>query len=194
MQLIVVFLALCNSYGTSYRMHETRTVSAAGAFDCLHDIVVTKLASSSFEPNTRFYTVRFCRQSTLNSSSDQKNNIINGTPVPFHRLRSMNVTSEQLFSWHAPMDIIEDYEVGAEVGLFVNCSQHDEHWFGPNCEYTFDSSDYFPAIVYSQFSEKQGIPDDELSKDNSVCFETGDVECQSVLCLDWREICDGQIL
>ena len=194
MHLTVVFLALCNSYDASFRMYETRTVTAAGAFDCLHDIVVRLLAANLFEPNTRIHTIRFCRQATLNSSSEQKSNITHGTPITFHHLRSMNITGEQLYTWYAPIDIIVDYQADAEVGLFVNCSQDDKHWFGPNCEYTFDSSDYFPDIVDRQFDAKKGVPDELLSIDNSVCLETGGVECQSVLCLDWREICDGKIL
>ena len=194
MRQVVVFLTLFNQYHASYRVYETRTMTTAGAFNCLHDIVVRKIASSLFETNTRIHTIRFCRQSTLNSSSQQENNITHGTPITFHHLRSMNITAEQLFNWNAPMDTIEDYQAGVQIGLFVNCSQDDKYWFGPNCEYSFDSSSYFPDIVDGQFGEKQSVPGDLLTRDNSVCLETGGVECQSVLCLDWREICDGKIL
>ncbi|CAF1400348.1 unnamed protein product, partial [Adineta ricciae] len=194
MNLIAVLLTLlCNTYDASRRMYETRTVTTAGAFDCIHDVVARVLNDHLFESNVRFHTVRFCRQSTLNPLSQQKINITHGTPITFHRLRSSNITAEQLFSWNAPMDTIEDYRSGVEVGLFMNCSQDDKYWFGPNCEYTFDSSSYFPDIVDDQFNAKEGVPDDLLTTDNSVCLETGDVECQSVLCLDWREICDGKI-
>ncbi|UJR17958.1 hypothetical protein I4U23_004857 [Adineta vaga] len=191
--IIIVFLALCNSYDVPKRMYETRGVTAAGAFDCLHDVVPKILHDDFFQSNARFHTVRFCRQSISNSLSKENKNVIYGNPITFDYLRSINITSEQLFNWYASMDTIEEYESGVKVGLFINCSQDDKFWFGPNCEYTFNSPKYFPDIVDIQFYEKKHIPDDLLSINNSVCFETGGIECQSVLCLDWREICDGKI-
>ncbi|UJR17234.1 hypothetical protein I4U23_004129 [Adineta vaga] len=150
--------------------------------------IVTHQFSSTYE--THYY----CRWST--SKNNQlvmpNENIVNGVPFPFKYLREMNISARDLFEWYAPIDVIEEYESGSETGLFVNCSNQDNVWFGSNCEYAYDSDREPIGFISGRLEDRYEVPDNIFSITNGTCYEMNGSECQSVLCLDWREICDGE--
>ncbi len=139
---------------------------------------------------------RYCRRSTLldgqHIPSSENSTITNHTIFTFDDLRSMNITHSQLYNWYAPMDIIEDYLSGEKTGFFVNCS--DPLWFGSTCQYTFDSDEPLDNLIDERFDAKDTLPIDLSSFTNGTCYEISNASCESILCLDWREICDGKFL
>ena len=197
--LLLVFIQLFDMSNTSRRMYETKRMTTSGAFDCLYDVVVNEIDPLTFQTNVRIRIMHFCRQSisTAYANSipkEQTMTMVTNEPITFQRLREMNITVEQLFNWYAPMDMLEDYQSGEEIGEFFNCSEHDNYLFGPKCQYIFDSNDYFPDLVDKRIDRKEDYLDDVLSITNGTCYEIGNDECESVICLDWREICDGKYL
>ena len=119
----------------------------------------------------------------------------------FDELKKRNVSSDQLYTWSAPIDLIEDYEFylnqstkSDSMKRFFNCTSPR---FGPQCQYqfVFDYSDDYA----NDFQTVSNIIDflylQYRSKDlNWTCYEH--LECDYYLssgCLDWTEICDGFI-
>ncbi len=169
-------------------------------FDCL----ILPHSEWYFKDNTRhsasnYYfeeTHQYCRRSTVSKSHQIfliENSTKNNHPVlTFDDLRSMGVTYQQLYEWYAPIDLIEEYIAGEKNGSFVNCS--DTLWFGSNCEYTFNSNKNFVDIIIDQFNAKRSVPIDLSLFTNGTCYEMNNTDCESIICLDWREICDGKNL
>ena len=118
----------------------------------------------------------------------------------FDALKRRNVSSQDLLVWSAPIEIAEHYEnflnqpnPTSALELFYNCTSL---WFGPFCQYTFDSNETIDQIVQRTFLAKKidifgGM---NVKVPNFTCYVH--LECNRGLppiCLDWREICDGRI-
>ncbi|CAF1432973.1 unnamed protein product [Adineta steineri] len=113
----------------------------------------------------------------------------------FSVLRSQHISSYQLYTWSAPIDVAEEYECylsnladNNELSLFHNCTLP---WFGVFCQYTFDFGiNYFIAdIVEATFRARE---EHQNQIHNLSCYDH--LECirgPHPICLDWREICDG---
>lgn len=59
--------------------------------------------------------------------------------------RKQNISSEQLYRWSTPIDLIERYEFFLNNSITMDDIEKDVYyyncsypWFGPMCEYTFD--------------------------------------------------------
>ncbi|UJR07191.1 hypothetical protein I4U23_011479 [Adineta vaga] len=118
----------------------------------------------------------------------------------FEELSIENITSEQLYLWSTPIDIIENYQFYLnELSLFNKSSLSQEVFynctfprFGSMCQYEFDH--YRPQ--HSSFME---IIDDfystyQYKPINFTCYIH--LECHhehSPICLDWTDICNGRI-
>ncbi|UJR24256.1 hypothetical protein I4U23_027223 [Adineta vaga] len=130
----------------------------------------------------------------------------------FFDLKEESVTTEQLLSWSASIDVIENYQVflennsveispdklGREL-IYYNCTPP---WFGYYCQYSFgliSLSDQLMMIKAQNFSLIDYIetinrpPYFTGASSPPACFIY--LECNlgsQNLCLDWREICDGK--
>ncbi|CAF1478454.1 unnamed protein product [Adineta steineri] len=118
----------------------------------------------------------------------------------FEQLSKQNIASQQLYLWSTPIDIIEDYQwylnqllisndSPLSKKIFYNCTLPR---FGSMCQYELDyyHSDY-PSLY-------------EMTKNfyNIYPYNPTDLTCYIHLqcnrghpsaCLDWTEICNGQI-
>ncbi|UJR34572.1 hypothetical protein I4U23_027348, partial [Adineta vaga] len=118
----------------------------------------------------------------------------------FANLSQMNITSEQLYLWSAPMDIIEDYQFYLDQlstsnqttmssSIYYNCTLPT---FGPMCQYEFDSyeSDQLSLgeIIYKSYLHLR------YSDRDQTCYTH--LQCnlgKTSLCIGWNNICDGII-
>ncbi|CAF1026336.1 unnamed protein product [Adineta steineri] len=128
------------------------------------------------------------------------------TNFTFNQLKILDVSSHQLYLWSTPIDIIEQYEIYLQTNnsfgnkLFFNCTRP---WFGPLCQYSFElETEYwsFSDLVETTFSYKDRGDYQSLGSSviftNLSCYEhllCNRTESSSILCLDWREICDGKV-
>lgn len=184
-----------------HRIFDTNRVAGSdGTFDCLirsHGQLDSYGSTYQISPEPLYLAPhRYCRRSTLlheqHIPPSENLTITNHTVFTFDDLRLMNITHSQLHKWYAPIDIIEDYLSGEQTGFFVNCS--DPLWFGSTCQYTFDSDEDLDSLIDERFYAKDTLPIDLSSFTNGTCYEISNTSCESILCLDWREICDGKFL
>lgn len=189
--MLLIFLqylfTICDG---SPRIFDTMMISEnSNTFDCLIIPISAKLSQSyryGATISSKFDEIhQYCRRSTFSSSYDMFSSFT------FNQLRSMGITYQQLYEWNAPTDLIEEYIAGKNTGLFVNCS--NTTWFGSKCEYTFDSKKDFTTIIKDQYSARKNVPNDLSLYTNGTCYEMNNTDCESIICLDWREICDGKI-
>jgi hypothetical protein len=198
---LLIAMHLCTVGDASRRIFDTMIVSENGhTFDCLIKPEETWMSIEHIGLNRKasdFSEIhQYCRRSTwstIHQIFSVENSIeTNHRTFTFDQLRSMNVTYQQLYEWYAPTDIIEEYIAGRQTGVFVNCSGTMS--FGSKCEYTFNSDEPFMAEVNKQFKAKDFVPNNLSLYTNGTCYEMNDTGCESVICLDWREICDGKNL
>ncbi|CAF1538437.1 unnamed protein product [Adineta ricciae] len=121
----------------------------------------------------------------------------------FEELKLKHVSGENLFKWNAPIDTINNYEkylgdndMSMKNDFFCNCSDLG-NFFGKDCSYSFrntSSDTTFDEIISKQFGKMEQLSftfeilDDE---DLLTCYKG--IQCDSTICLDWRQICDGFI-
>ena len=143
--------------------------------------------------------IPYCIRIQLN---EEDSNYVNHHPsFTFEDLRNNNVTSFQLYTWSAPIDLIESYQSGLENSSsistfrYFNCTYP---WFGSHCEYSFDEPQ--PSFDEQVKINSEAWAEIGLSNGiSSTCYIH--LQCNRVVghvkipgaCLDWREICDGKI-
>ena len=112
----------------------------------------------------------------------------------FHDLRAKNISSDQLLSWSAPVDLAEDYQIFlikptnvSSKKVFYNCTSS---WFGPLCQFSFrhSTTESFYAMVRLRFAAK--LP--SWQSLSPTCYEHHSCRTTSSICLDWRQICDNR--
>jgi hypothetical protein len=112
----------------------------------------------------------------------------------FSELRSTNITINTLqHHWTTTREIIEEYslyltDLRLSDGHLCRCLHLG--LFGNNCEYQLPVGQTFEETLKWQLTEREKNEQEVQIYGDVVCYET--LECDSgVLCLDWREICDG---
>ncbi|CAF3828814.1 unnamed protein product, partial [Rotaria sp. Silwood1] len=121
----------------------------------------------------------------------------------FALMYEQNRTAAELLFHHASLDLIEDYEIYSfyrrlnrstpisSEQLYQSC---EPPAFGDSCQYRFLLNNEFLEIVNNTFNEKRSHhPTDILMITNGTCYQ--ELQCQgSIICLDWREVCDVKSL
>ena len=112
----------------------------------------------------------------------------------FSELHSKNINiSTVLHQWKSSIERVEQYS------RYLNSfSESDGHLcqcirqlsFGKNCEYRLPMGDTFQQTLDWQLTMRMNAPWEVQMHGDIVCYES--LLCDSgLLCLDWREICDG---
>jgi hypothetical protein len=200
----LVILMLWPMVSTRLNLYDTdrKIGSEQVQFDCIHYYALTANFPFQWYFEKASQTIKYCRRPL---------NVTNiSTPIflehhrnkfTFKELRHLNVTTKQLFSWFAPVDLIERYVLYIEQSdiddplpseIFYKCS---DNWFGPRCQYTFYTVQ--SSKVKDVIETLAGI----ITSDSTVFTSVIDLSCYVHLkcdrgkgvCLDWREICNGQI-
>ncbi|CAF0861978.1 unnamed protein product [Adineta ricciae] len=136
------------------------------------------------------------RQKSLTASSIDATICWNGHRWSFDELLKNEISPWDILSWSSSVEKAADYarvfynrsEIFEEDSFLCNCT---EGFFGRWCEYTllFDSSLFSKALktlfhAHTNSQERQNWG-------KIVCYLT--IPCNyGKLCLDWRNICDGQ--
>ena len=198
--LTFIFIFVNN---TKWTLYNTNQIDGKTYHDCLYlywsesteEIIAPReLISYCIRPYDTKESVSF--EEKLNKSLSNIHE-----KYTFIELRERNLTTNDLYNWQAPIDIIEEYDIYLEyhdqnlsTKYFYRCKSL---WFGPYCQYTFDSNAIFAEIVFKRLKMKK---DREIYIDHAILI-TGNGTCYTHLkcnytmpsfCLDWREICDGK--
>ena len=136
--------------------------------------------------------IYYCMSESSLKFNIQKNDLF--PSFTFADLSKQNITSQQLYLWSAPIDLIEQYqfylnELSLSTKYFYNCTLPR---FGPMCQYEFDYRDDNDLPVYDIESILSAT--ESFSPTNLTCYMHLVCNRSSILeCLDWTEICDGYI-
>ena len=112
----------------------------------------------------------------------------------FSDLRSQNITINTLqHQWTISLETVEQYSLylkGLRLSDGYLCQCLLLGAFGRNCEHQLSVGQTFEEQLKWQVSERTKNQHVVHFLSDIVCYET--LQCNSgVLCLDWREICDG---
>ena len=117
-----------------------------------------------------------------------------GTNHSFRSLRSANVTVHTVLQyWRSTIEKADQYAryirqpMDANEGDKRLCQCANPQAFGKNCEYRLPLGNTFTDVVNAKFSVASGKL---MYAGEIVCYST--LKCDfGLLCLDWRDICDG---
>ncbi|CAM4828686.1 unnamed protein product [Rotaria magnacalcarata] len=187
-----------NLYSTDRTMDDTSL-----QYDCLfYRVRHEKLAFqelSNIIDNTIPYCFRPDNETEM-FSSDLTN--LSDRIFTFDELRRHNITTQQLLSWSAPIDLVEQYQFYLDESnsslsllsneLFYNCTKP---WFGLRCQYSFEFSEELSIynIVEAEFSRKASYSESSKMLITLPCYVHLKCDRGGPLCLDWREVCDGRV-
>ncbi|CAF1398188.1 unnamed protein product [Adineta ricciae] len=112
----------------------------------------------------------------------------------FYDLSKKNITSEQLYLWSAPIDLIEKYQSylnkQSEANeIFYNCTLPR---FGLQCQYEFISSHSNYSSIHELIHKYYTT--NIYNSASLTCYKH--LECyhgSNLVCLDWIDICNGHI-
>jgi hypothetical protein len=152
--------------------------------------------------------IPFCRRDYVNDEFIIIDNDISS--FRFDELDKRNITSLQLYSWSAHLDLVEEYQAFREnrndqtnnrsSRLFYNCSSKQK--LGLFCQYSFNSNVspksqklYEYALFFKEKFDKIVVNVLKASSSvlsNGTCYiHLNCMRDNFSWCLDWREICDG---
>jgi len=116
--------------------------------------------------------------------------------LTFIQLKTRNITTEQLYSWSTPIDLIEDYQIYLNTNVtslsnkrFYNCTLPK---FGLHCQYELIHFSWQYSSLYDLVKGFYSLADDVSLI--STCYMH--LQCEHdvmSLCLQWTDICDGFI-
>ena len=139
--------------------------------------------------------IHFCMSESSSIFDVERNNSFQ--KFTFADLAKTNITSQQLYSWSAPIDTIENYQFylnqlstsnddsSLSMKVFYNCTLPR---FGPFCQYQLHYHSFSNDLINEFYQMNMYNPKD------LTCYEH--LQCHrgpSPSCLDWSEICDGKI-
>jgi hypothetical protein len=210
----ILSLVLLSYVDTQFHLYHTVYTASNSPlfFDCLYYRVLDNIVryedlSKHFRPAVQ--NIPYCirpdsRDPRVENEEKENKTAVSANKLTFDQLQRSGVTIFDLLAWSAPIDILELYQDflrnPTNVTIhhsFYNCTWP---WFGPMCQYTFDTVEIhsFNSIVRDTFIEKlPAEPNDyhyPARFTNLTCYTN--LTCNRgprPFCLDWREICDGQI-
>ena len=194
------WIILCSSGMCSPRINIDRTDwmnhpqnNDGWQYDCLHVLAEREKETSPYQ------IISYCLTESPSQWKFQDNHL--DQKFTFDQLHQQNLTSEQLYLWSAPIDVIERYQfylnqlsmanhsLSITTQFFYNCTSPR---FGPFCQYSleinYDVNDSSLNKAINEFYQQKFQPT------TLTCYTH--FECNrgsKSICLDWTEICDGVV-
>ena len=143
-------------------------------------------------------SLSYCRRPTAPMALKRSKNTTqcyhNGIKHSFSQLREKNISvSTVLHKWRSSIEKAEEYARYMKNSSAVNghvCECTDRQSYGKNCQYLLPIGTTFAQTAVVETALKKENPGYVQLHGDMVCYIT--LECNSgLLCLDWREICDG---
>ena len=201
---LLMIISLCRRSAAQLNLFNTNPIHNRNdlQFDCLHYHVSNEKLNVYQEfadvvEDMIPYCIRLVARSDRSWETLTE---IFGRKVAFEELYLANLTTRHLLAWSNTIDVVERYQLylddprNSSNDYFFNCT---EPWFGLWCQYSFDltvESKSISNIVESEFSGRKPYPPSSNMIIQLPCYTF--LQCNrggSLLCLDWREICNGDI-
>ena len=179
---VTIFLFICLAVENKIYLYNTQDGRSIEYYDC---VVVESL----------LYCRRPREAIELNRDDDTISCMENSGQLHwFSDLRSNNTNvSTILHHWRSGIERVEQYSLflndGREKDGFLCQCLHPAS-FGKNCEYQLPAGETLEETLDWQVDMRKENPQDVQVYGDVICYQM--LGCDSgVLCLDWREICDG---
>ena len=196
-KILFYWILLCSTtVSPQFNLHFTDEINDNGniayQYDCLHIAASIEIESDPYQ------IISYCLTEWPTKWNISKNNL--DQKFTFSELYKQNITSQQLYVWSAPMDVVERYQLYLNDLLFSNksSSMSDQLFynctsprFGSLCQYSLDIDEsYYSSlnnIIHDYYQQ-------EYEPKTLTCYNY--LKCNrgsTLACLDWSEICDGYI-
>ncbi|CAF1432349.1 unnamed protein product [Adineta steineri] len=192
---------------TSLNLYETdrKVGNEQLQFDCLYYHVDNETSLYDWLLTNTSQILKYCRR-PLNETSIPRLDFLNQHQdvenYTFKQLRQSNTTIDQLISWNASVDLVERYFLYIEQSIIDDLASEETFyqctypWFGLRCEYKpahilIDTDDDPKESFYK--TNDWYVKDMINTSRTSSCYVHLTCDRGSPMCLDWREICNGQI-
>ena len=179
--ILLFFVSISPSFDCSIIVYNSEDRSSVQDYDCI-------------DHQSTPYCRRLSQPMPLQRENDSHRCYHNGTSHSFRSLRSDGVTVHTVLrKWRSTLERVDRYAhylrqpLDAKEGDTQLCQCLDPQSFGKNCEYKLPLGNTVSDVVKAKFSVTSGKL---MYVGEIVCYST--LKCDfGLLCLDWRDICDG---
>ncbi|CAF4588473.1 unnamed protein product [Rotaria sp. Silwood2] len=198
MRYLFSFILLHLIFATpQINLHYTEWLSENESNNVLqHDCI--RVPASIDEANIKHEIISYCMNDLPSKFHIENKDIF--PKFTFAELSKLSITSEQLYVWSAPIDLVERYQfylnllltsnaIPLEKQVFFNCTLPR---FGSMCQYEIIYYHSNHSSLYEIIHEYYRSY--EYNPINLTCYTH--LQCNRgpfPACLDWSEICDGQV-
>lgn len=177
-QILYWFIIISESIGRHqlnlYFTNRRRQSEMNSMHDCLYcsaENLLAQYENGFWERLSQI--IPYCIRENFDETSNIVSSDMNGTSLTFDELRRKQITSEQLYDWSAPIDIIELYQLYLNNfdetfsnETFQNCSRP---WFGPFCQYRFDVDQSLDDMIEIGLRSKPSQAEYLFEVTNNTC-------------------------
>ncbi|CAF1516414.1 unnamed protein product [Adineta ricciae] len=189
--LYIIIISNCYTLQPFYNLYNTDTPTNEFDHDCFYSATIENidLDENSYKIHQ---IVEYCIRVLPPEGVLYHGQSVSST-LSFDQLKELQVTSKSLIEWSSPIDVVERYEIFLQTNksstneMFYNCTLP---WFGPSCQYRFVLNETFTFFIQLRIDQRT-----KFNKNTKVtCYQHVTCDLGSpLLCLDWREICDGKV-
>ncbi|CAF1540179.1 unnamed protein product [Didymodactylos carnosus] len=175
-------------------LHNTRDANLVQYYDCIYYTNET----SYLGEGEGTVPVKYCQQPSKMVKLDRSNDtcLNNSTKLFYFQLSELSITPNDLLKWpSSSVEHVDEYASylrnKADNNYLCNCTIPGT--FGKFCEnkFYYDATT-FDEAVKEQFGQIRANRYGNQLHNNRPCYSTLGTTCNSgLMCLDWRDICDG---
>ncbi|CAF1466728.1 unnamed protein product [Rotaria sp. Silwood1] len=198
MRLLLNFILLHFIFATpQINLHYTEWISESEN-NTLFQLNCLRVPASIDKANVSREIISYCMNDLSSKFHIENNNIF--PKFTFVELLKQNITSQQLYIWLAPINIVERYQFylnqlstyndkSLETQIFYNCTLPR---FGSTCQYEIIYYNQNHLSLYEIIHDYYHTY--KYNPTNFTCYSH--LQCNRgpfPACLDWSEICNGQL-
>ncbi|CAF3637697.1 unnamed protein product [Rotaria sp. Silwood1] len=198
MRLLLNFILLHFIFATpQINLHYTEWISESEN-NTLFQLNCLRVPASIDKANVSREIISYCMNDLSSKFHIENNNIF--PKFTFVELLKHNITSQQLYIWLAPINIVERYQFylnqlstyndkSLETQIFYNCTLPR---FGSTCQYEIIYYNQNHLSLYEIIHDYYHTY--KYNPTNFTCYSH--LQCNRgpfPACLDWSEICNGQL-
>lgn len=184
--ILLILLLLIRTRYARVLLYETEENISVEHFDCVYYVANKETALYCRRPGVGTHSVKWYFDTCQND----------GQKWYYDELQNRNITPSDILSWSSSIESADNYSghyynyTKCEGCFLCNCTKLGT--FGKFCQYQLTHEAHsFEQAIDAQFRQKASDPWGIQRFGNITCYTT--LTCNSdSLCLDWREICDGQ--
>ena len=170
-------------------------------------VIIYDTLNTDLQAHTCFYysnaiaglnSVPYCLQQESNFVEFSNNSCLaNSLRYTFENLKHLGYQVADLLQWSIPVDTVEQYEKYLQTNdsrlaenFICNCSNSST--FGQFCELKLYFGETIEESMREQFKHRRATMIGSQLHERRSCYRTMRPCDSGLMCLDWRQICDGE--